>query len=460
MLERGNTMHSLRRLVTLGSLAILVFGISLANGGHTVAQTSTQFPVGLVAWWPADGNADDSVGGHSGTLVNGTTFAEGKIGQAFSLDGVDDTIDLGPGNIIGTGNSPFTISTWMYSTRRPTGLYFFTFRFNQDTQFFTAFDSDFIVSGDYVVSTFRGASHQWLYPIDETQILNHWAHVVVVYNGGDKSSADSFIHYINGVQLTGTPVDLGGVGGNCGLNDNVIGSDNSGPDPCGNAGFAYFKGLLDELQIYNRALSPAEIQSIYNGGTDTTPPELGDCPTGGSFLLNSGVQSVGPIEAEDPESGIDTNASTLTGSVDTSSVGTKTVTFTAVNNAGLLATKDCDYNVHLDFSGFFPPVDNPPMYNQMPAGRQVQFKFSLSGDQGMNIIAPNYPQSQRIDCNSQAPVDLVEETTTGPSGLRYDAVADQYLYAWQTNRAWSGTCRQFILRLDDGTDHIAYFQFR
>jgi hypothetical protein len=220
--------------------------------------------------------------------------------------------------------------------------------------------------------------------------------------------------------------------------------------------------LVNPVQSYYAGNGDVFVAKITNQPLDVTPPSFGDCPTGGPFLLNSGTQPVGPITANDEQggSGLNESASTLTGSVDISTVGTKTITFVAIDNAGNQATKDCDYAVIYNFTGFFQPVDNPPTYNEMTAGRQVQFKFSLSGDQGVNIIATGYPQSQRIDCTSQAPIDPVEETTTGPSGLRYDAAADQYIYAWQTNSTWAGTCRQFVMRLNDGTDHEANFKFR
>ena len=55
--------------------------------------------------------------------------------------------------------------------------------------------------------------------------------------------------------------------------------------------------------------------------------------------------------------------------------------------------------------------------------------------------------------------DAVEETTTaGSSGLSYDAASDTYTYLWKTSKAWAGTCRQFNVRLDDGTEHKANFK--
>ena len=44
-------------------------------------------PAGLVAWFPGEGNANDVLGVSNGTLQGGATFATGKVGQAFSLNG-------------------------------------------------------------------------------------------------------------------------------------------------------------------------------------------------------------------------------------------------------------------------------------------------------------------------------------------------------------------------------------
>jgi hypothetical protein len=88
-------------------------------------------------------------------------------------------------------------------------------------------------------------------------------------------------------------------------------------------------------------------------------------------------------------------------------------------------------------------------------------KFSLNGDQGLDIFDPGYPASQRITCDTSAEQDPVEETVTaGSSGLSYDPTTDQYTYVWKTNKAWATTCRQLIVKLNDHTSHMAYFTFK
>jgi hypothetical protein len=117
--------------------------------------------------------------------------------------------------------------------------------------------------------------------------------------------------------------------------------------------------------------------------------------------------------------------------------------------------------VPFNFSGFFPPVDNPPTVNVVNAGRAIPVKFSLSGDQGLDIFAEGFPVSQQIACDDGAPVNEIEQTVTaGESSLSYDAESDTYTYVWKTEDSWAGTCRQLILRLNDGSERVAYFKFK
>ena len=110
-----------------------------------------------------------------------------------------------------------------------------------------------------------------------------------------------------------------------------------------------------------------------------------------------------------------------------------------------------------NFSGFFPPVNNPPALNGETAGRNTAVKFSLSGNQGLNIFAAGYPASQQITCSSGAVRADIEQTAGRSS---YDAATDTYTYVWKTENSWLGTCRRLIVRLNDGSDHVAFFGFK
>jgi len=114
-----------------------------------------------------------------------------------------------------------------------------------------------------------------------------------------------------------------------------------------------------------------------------------------------------------------------------------------------------------EFTGFFPPVLNEPAFNIVKAGAAVPVKFSLAGDQGLDIFAVGSPTSSPVACAASDPVGAIEETmTAGTSGLQYDAIEDQYVYVWKTRPAWGGSCRELTLTFRDGSVQRAQFQFR
>jgi VCBS repeat-containing protein len=155
------------------------------------------------------------------------------------------------------------------------------------------------------------------------------------------------------------------------------------------------------------------------------------------------------------------SAGIVSGSHDYSSVGNYIVSFVVADNAGAAVTITVPVTVIWPFTGFLPPVDNPPTLNSIKAGSAVPAKFSLGGDYGLNILTTGYPKSVGITCNTGVPIDEIEETVTaGSSSLQYDPLADQYTYVWKTDKAWANTCRQFQLKLIDGTTHVANFKFK
>ncbi len=101
------------------------------------------------------------------------------------------------------------------------------------------------------------------------------------------------------------------------------------------------------------------------------------------------------------------------------------------------------------------------MVNIAVAGSAIAVKFSLNGNQGLNIMAAGYPISSPVACDAGEPGAVIEETVNaGGSSLTYDAATDRYSYIWKTNKAWKGTCRILVVRLNDGSDHFAKFSFK
>jgi uncharacterized protein len=117
---------------------------------------------------------------------------------------------------------------------------------------------------------------------------------------------------------------------------------------------------------------------------------------------------------------------------------------------------DLDLIIPLPFRGFFSPVQPAPAFNVANAGRTIPLKFSLGGDRGLDIfrLAPTVTP---IACSTRA-VNGAPIAAVGK--LRYDAASGQYIYTWQTDKAWTGGCAKLSFLLVDGTPHAAYFDFR
>jgi large repetitive protein len=142
----------------------------------------------------------------------------------------------------------------------------------------------------------------------------------------------------------------------------------------------------------------------------------------------------------------------------TFNVGSTQVNCSAADRAGNQATSSFKVIVSYGFSGFYRPVDNLPTLNVVKAGSAIPVKFSLGGDQGLNIFASGYPASVATACNATG-TDAIEETVTaGGSSLSYDASSGQYIYVWKTDKGWSG-CRQLQVKLRDGSSRWAVFSF-
>jgi hypothetical protein len=198
---------------------------------------------------------------------------------------------------------------------------------------------------------------------------------------------------------------------------------------------------------------------------DTTAPII-TCPADVvvSLPLNSTATSMvvnyPAVTATDAcSASVNVTSSPASGSV--FPLGSTTVQASADDGTTTPSTCTFKVIVQYNFAGFFPPVDNLPVFNVVQAGRAIPVKFSLSGYKGLGIFAAGSPSSGPVVCNSSDPAtDLTETVTAGGSSLSYDPTTDQYIYVWKTNSAWAGTCRQLVLQLNDGSIHRANFRFK
>ncbi|MFN8493559.1 MAG: PxKF domain-containing protein [Caldilineaceae bacterium] len=191
-----------------------------------------------------------------------------------------------------------------------------------------------------------------------------------------------------------------------------------------------------------------------NGSVDLTVSAISTSGGNASDFVSSGLPLPATIAAG--------SSATFNVTFTPSAVGLRTTTLTIASND----PNKPSYTFALQgtglfaFNGFFQPVDNLPALNTVKAGQGIPVKFSLGGNQGLNILAAGSPASQQIACDNAAPLAPIEETTTANSGLTYDASSGQYNYVWKTEKSWAGTCRQFVLRLTDGANHLANFKFK
>jgi hypothetical protein len=227
-------------------------GNSAWSNEASAGTSSGSGPVLLHKYDEASGTSatDSSLNGNTGTLVNGPTRTTGQSGGALSFDGSNDAVTV-PASGTLNNLSAVTISAWM----RPNSSGENSFgRIIQKTNGFMLYLS----SGNQVV---------FQVPYSTTDVKRQtsnnvvsygvWTHVVVTWDG---SATGSNIHiYLNGTEVASYLATTNGVGTRV---DDSAGALNIGNNATQDR---TFNGLLDEVSIYNRVLSPAEVAALTAG---------------------------------------------------------------------------------------------------------------------------------------------------------------------------------------------------
>jgi hypothetical protein len=225
-------------------------------------------PSGLVSWWDGDGDASDIQDGNDGTLQNGATFAPGFVtsgtGQAFSFDGVDDFVSIDHNNNLNLASH--TIEAWI---RTPAFLpsTFLTILSKTTPPPFRRNFGLFIERSGLQASRKPGAllgvftvgANNFVFVSGNTLVTDgNSHHVAVTYD----APSGTMRLYVDGnldaetMFTPGTLPDTHTLPASIGADLSLTG---------GNAQF-FFDGLIDELEIYNRALTASEIEAIFNAG--------------------------------------------------------------------------------------------------------------------------------------------------------------------------------------------------
>ena len=198
------------------------------------------------------------------------------------------------------------------------------------------------------------------------------------------------------------------------------------------------------------AADPVSVSYFVDG----TPPAI-TCNSA-SFTLNQAPAMVTGV-ATDAGSGPASQA--VSAAADTSSAGSKSVTLTASDAAGNVASKACPYTVGYSFSGFLAPVNNPTTVNTGKAGRTYPVKWQLKDANGNFVTSLGAVAGISIKatpCNSFTtdPTNSLETSATGGTSLRYDTTTNQYVYNWSTP---GKGCYTLFVNLASGQSYVAYF---
>jgi len=210
---------------------------------------------GIIAYYPLDGNLVDESGNQNDALGTSISFNSGKIKQAAMFDGISSNIQLDKNTFWSIANN-FSVSFWIYpvepheidseSTSGYAGTKGQKYAFNP---IWAAGNSDagFGISvGNNGISVYEHAANYmpallvWKSPT----LIDKWTHVAIIYN-----NIQPYL-YING-QLTKIGIKS--------LRTNVHMTYIIGTMAYGN-----FKGLIDNVHIFNRSLSSLEVDNLYN----------------------------------------------------------------------------------------------------------------------------------------------------------------------------------------------------
>lgn len=241
------------------TLFAMSFALTLTTANVGLADLSD----GLVAWYPFNGDAvDDSGNGNNGTVI-GPTLADdrfGNLNSAYSFDGVNDYINIG-NNV--KPPLPFTVSTWIKVETIDNRCVFRNDRYNNASN---RNGVALMVYSDGTVAAhvFEGFSASWnrqsKISSDSVITVGSWHHFAVVFNAHNDMQL-----FWDGEEIDGYYREDGtGSGLSYSTADGAIGLYYQN---IGGAGAAkYFHGCIDDICVYGRSLSAAEIAELYNFG--------------------------------------------------------------------------------------------------------------------------------------------------------------------------------------------------
>lgn len=216
---------------------------------------------GLVGWYPFNGNAIDESGNGNNGVVYGATLTADRFGNGNSAyqfsDSFNNYIKL---NLNQPNITAYSISAWV---KTPVGGTILSGRgdcnlLGTGLTLYIYDDSTDVSHKGQIAYIADGPNNQCGKRTPNTFIDNNWHHIVGVYSGSvGLMNSDQFSIYVDGVLIATNPVNLNTVMAPINQLDNLI----IGNHHCWDSGF---DGVIDDIRIYNRALSESDIDDIIN----------------------------------------------------------------------------------------------------------------------------------------------------------------------------------------------------
>lgn len=224
-------------------------------------------PQGILAWWPGDNNGSDLISNRNVQLFSGAGYSSGISGQAFSVDGVDDVIQIpfdAPFDFY-YGNS-ITIEAWINATSIaiPAGFNSYSGPIltkgrdnDRRNWWFGISGANGLAKLGFFYYNTSGAQQAY-FSTNSIIKTSTWYHVAVSYSFGNSASMKIFV---DGQQIAGSWT--AGTGNESPALNNFFPRIGGEEDQYAND---RFKGYIDEVSIYNRTFTASEIQLIFLAG--------------------------------------------------------------------------------------------------------------------------------------------------------------------------------------------------
>ena len=258
------------RLITTLAMVTVLVSCGKDNAGKDKPDPVDSLKIGLLAHYPFNGNANDESGNNYHLTVTGATPAPDRFGiasKAYFFNGADFMAI--PKLLKADGKAGSTVSLWFKATKDSisTDVFLSFFSNRADRECSSTFNLYKTPSGYFLQSAYyvEQTTYSCSVTINDNGIpdpTGTWQHVVFVQRP-IQSPVTPFqlYHYLNGNALINKP----GSGSNPISTSFVSGGLVAAQQWSGNR-FNYYNGSIDDIRIYDRALSENQIQKLYTLG--------------------------------------------------------------------------------------------------------------------------------------------------------------------------------------------------